>query len=165
MPAPSRRRSATRTPSAPAVRLAPPDPYSHRDHELIGHQVEDVASGATGQLMAVMDATKPTHQGLTTVRLAYIRLASGIELETAAPASWAFKRTWIPRSARHARLPESASSTCPPGSPPPSVSTGPRSRLKKRGCSPPSRPERPTMIHRVPLFVLLVLERDGHVLL
>lgn len=56
------------------------DGLCHERHPWVGRFVRDIASGAEGELKAVLRVKG--ERG--TVRLAYIKTASGIELETAA---------------------------------------------------------------------------------
>ncbi|WP_369145638.1 cyclophane-forming radical SAM peptide maturase AmcB [Streptomyces sp. R44] len=56
------------------------DHAGYEQHELLGHQVRDIASQSEGELMAV---THEVHDDGRVVRIAHIRPASGVEWSTA----------------------------------------------------------------------------------
>ncbi|MFI6689064.1 hypothetical protein [Streptomyces sp. NPDC050485] len=60
------------------------DSLMHETHPLIGHRVRDTASGQTGQLNGVVREPVGAGEDRRYVRVAFIRLASGIEFSTAA---------------------------------------------------------------------------------
>ncbi|MEV7420387.1 hypothetical protein [Streptomyces sp. NPDC089919] len=58
--------------------------FGHEAHPWIGEPVTDIASQASGKLTAVVREPVVDHRGSkTTVRLAYIKPASGVEWSTA----------------------------------------------------------------------------------
>ncbi|MGW0391123.1 hypothetical protein ACWDYJ_09510 [Streptomyces sp. NPDC003042] len=65
--------------------MSPVDCFGHEPDPRIGRQVRDIASGAEGELMAIVSEDIPNFEGVPmTVRLAYIRPAGGgLELSTA----------------------------------------------------------------------------------
>lgn len=60
------------------------DQYEYVSHRLLRHRVRDIASGAEGELMAVVNENVSTTGIEHWVELAYIRGANGREISTAA---------------------------------------------------------------------------------
>lgn len=61
------------------------DPFEKLDHPLLGQPVRDVASGTEGKLVAVVrQEVRRAFGEPTYAPIAYIRMASGLELSTAA---------------------------------------------------------------------------------
>ncbi|MER5482903.1 hypothetical protein ABT024_06765 [Streptomyces sp. NPDC002812] len=61
------------------------DPFEKVDHPLLGQHVRDVASGTEGKLVAVVrEEVRRIYGEPTYAPIAYIRMASGRELTTAA---------------------------------------------------------------------------------
>ncbi|WP_129291754.1 hypothetical protein [Streptomyces sp. N1] len=58
------------------------DGFGHEDHELLGAQVRDTASGKVGVLVAVVVERVRTHCGTQLVRQAYIKNGRGVEWTT-----------------------------------------------------------------------------------
>ncbi|MEU8776181.1 hypothetical protein [Streptomyces sp. NPDC048606] len=58
--------------------------YAYMPHELLGRRVRDIASGAEGQLMAVINENVSPTGIERWMELAYIRGSSGREFTTAA---------------------------------------------------------------------------------
>ncbi|MFG2880137.1 hypothetical protein ACGFYU_34850 [Streptomyces sp. NPDC048337] len=61
-----------------------PEPFEHLAHPLLRKQVRDIASGAEGELTAVVHAEVGRMNGVRTYApIAHIRMPSGLELTTA----------------------------------------------------------------------------------
>ncbi|MHA6757125.1 hypothetical protein [Streptacidiphilus sp. PAMC 29251] len=64
------------------------DGWGHRQHPLLGRQVEDVATGKLGTLRAVVDTDVPTHTGRPrTVTLAFVAPHGGGQEWTTSPTN------------------------------------------------------------------------------
>ena len=80
--------------------------YAYVPHRLLHRRVRDIASGAEGELMAVINENVSDSGAEQWMRLAYVRDASGLEFTTAVgnivPADYidtleaAFSRRWPP---------------------------------------------------------------------